>query len=731
MIRRIRGVAEAITCERLARVSTGPVKALCFVPPHGKLYVARLDTDSVTVVDCATNQISSTFRTANTVPVMQYNSLNDRLYCGGSLVSVVDCSADTMVRTIATAASVFAFDSVNNKLYAGSDGPLSVIDCAPDSVVAAVPEVDSATALCFNPTAGKVYAVSDDTLYAIRTDVDSIVGRLRFGGLTPQLACDPERNRIYYAYGGNLGSIDCAVDTVVLAAYTGVTPSHVVCDVARNRLLVTYGSWNPVVDAYDAASGSHLSSVTVNGLPSGVGWCAGLDRLYCHPQIKLNPPIQSCLLSAVTGACDSIAGVVPLTMYAGQVTLDTVHNRLYFVYPRLTLGCIGAVDCSQNIVTWYKPVAGAEAACYNPNNNRLYWGIWDDITGLSAVMVYDCAAESVVKRVPVYGRVIAFRLRKDLNKLYAATDMPAGLCILDCKYDSLVGHMSWPDDYPGMQLLVPGDNRYWYLGPLNLIVVDCLGDTVVANIPDTLGSIDDACACSEERKIYTSEGQVIDMDKPKQVDLIEFWGSRFCYVPGARKLYACTNDHYNSYFLVLDTRSDTVTARFNSPCQVSGMCLDRTGEYIYCAGYEDSMMLVISARDDSIVATFRVTSTAAARDPLAANRRTNRIYEAGYAARNGIGIPVVRDSMLIGLEDLAPAECGQDISATVVSRNAPLRTSAPAELYDASGRGVVALREGQNDVSRLAPGVYFLRKLSAASSQHSGATAVHKLVIAR
>ena len=93
-------VAEAITCKRLARIPTGPVKALCFVPTHNKLYAALVGSDSIAVVDCATNQVVSVVRVADEAPVLQYNHLNDRLYCGGSSISVVDCASDTVVKTI-------------------------------------------------------------------------------------------------------------------------------------------------------------------------------------------------------------------------------------------------------------------------------------------------------------------------------------------------------------------------------------------------------------------------------------------------------------------------------------------------------------------------------------------------------------------------------------------------------------------------------------------------------
>jgi len=51
-------------------------------------------------------------------------------------------------------------------------------------------------------------------------------------------------------------------------------------------------------------------------------------------------------------------------------------------------------------------------------------------------------------------------------------------------------------------------------------------------------------------------------------------------------------------------------------------------------------------------------------------------------------------------------------------------------LLDVSGRKVLDLRPGANDVRALAPGVYFVREQSASSSQHSG-PAVHKVIVTR
>jgi DNA-binding beta-propeller fold protein YncE len=711
-------VADAITCKRLARIPTNTPKALCFVPSHGKLYVAKMGRDSVVVVDCSTNRIVSTIHTASIVPVMQYNSLNDRLYCGGDTISVIDCAADTVVHTIAVAASSFALDTTNDKLYAGGDGALAVIDCAADSVVASIPEIDSAGALCFNVTAQKVYAASGDTLYAIQTASDSIVARLPLAGLAPVLTCDPQRNRIYCTYSARWASIDCAGDTVILTTRIGVTADFVACNVARDRVYIL--KYVDAAQIFDASTGQFLKNVMLDGIPGAGGWSPSLDRLFCAPGSVTH------LLASIDGTGDSIAGIVPLTLLAGSISLDTVHNRLYFAYASSGSGCIGVADCSRNIVTSYT-YAGEDpaAVCYNPNNNRLYWR-----TG-SSLTVYDCSTNTVVGKVKTSGGVRAVRLHFSLNKLYANAVDTLGhpvIDVIDCERDSVARVVALPGGL-GFLFIVPEDNTLWCLGTSHVMAIDCLGDSIVADAIDNLGSIDDAVVCREDRKIYTSDGQVIDMDDPGHVDSIEFWGNRFCYVPSTHRLYGCTNE-YNPYFLVLDTRSDTVTARFNSPCQVSGMCLSQNEEYVYCAGYEANWVLMIGVRADSVIAKLNVPTTAAARDPLVVNRKTNRIYEVPYNW-SADRIPVIHDSMLIGLEESGSTSPPPRTDPTILRRGVPVSSEAAADMCDASGRVAAVLRPGLNDISRLAPGVYFAREQAAVANQHSGAAAARKLVIAR
>jgi hypothetical protein len=225
------------------------------------------------------------------------------------------------------------------------------------------------------------------------------------------------------------------------------------------------------------------------------------------------------------------------------------------------------------------------------------------------------------------------------------------------------------------------------------------------------------------------------MDDPAHVESIPFGAARYCYVPSAHKLYGVGNNWNHSVFIAWDTRGDTAIVTFNGPCQVSGMCLDRTGEYIYCAGYGTGRMLMIGVDADSIVADFSVPVNAAARDPLAMNRRTHRLYEAEYDWAWAGVIPVIHDSMLIAVEETPRAEVrAPNRGPTIIRGSLCLPQSpvagreAPPALLDISGRRVLDLKPGVNDVRALSPGVYFVRQRSAAGGERSSVT---KVVIAK
>ena len=141
------------------------------------------------------------------------------------------------------------------------------------------------------------------------------------------------------------------------------------------------------------------------------------------------------------------------------------------------------------------------------------------------------------------------------------------------------------------------------------------------------------------------------------------------------------------------------------------MCPDHTGRYIYCTGYRDSVLIVMDTRRDSVLTRIPLPSSTFG--PPLLNRATNRVYP----SESGDPIPVIRDSMLAGLQERDFGNCVMSCHPTIMRRSAPMMSATAAELWNVSGRRAAVLRPGQNDLGRLAPGVYFVREEPQASGR--------------
>jgi hypothetical protein len=95
-------------------------------------------------------------------------------------------------------------------------------------------------------------------------------------------------------------------------------------------------------------------------------------------------------------------------------------------------------------------------------------------------------------------------------------------------------------------------------------------------------------------------------------------------------------------------------------------------------------------------------------------------------------VSVIADTVLAGLRDGARDEVRLPTIVFGVLRLEDQRqeTGERTELLDVSGRKVLDLHAGANDVSHLAPGVYFVRQLPAVSRKPS-AVGVRKVVLTK
>jgi DNA-binding beta-propeller fold protein YncE len=734
-------VVDAVNFRKLARIQTGPVTSLCYCSVRNKLYAATPYEYSVLVVDCSTYEVVKRIELEEFINGVFYNPLADRVYCGTWHIKVIDCASDSVVRAIPVAGvdGLVALDSTHNKLYVGAGSALKVVNCDSDSVVATIQRVQETRAICYNSNNDRVYAVTAigdsspvETLYTVDTEADSVVDQL----FMPYrwwpafaLSCDPAGNRLFAACSIAVMGIDCEENRVVWQR-SNIEPRGLACAPSLDRAYVATGG---AAFALDGATGQVVSAVSGNVTGTAPVYLERLNRLYCTSVCE-QVRVMDC-------SGDSFQALEPLGVRAYRACLDTLDNKLYFTDPDNN-GYLGVADCPTRKVKSHRMCSRPGDMVHDAIDNKLYVSTWNQYDSrYSGLSVFDCTTDSLVKVIP--GMYFAGGLcwQRELNRLYGGAADTAGryfAVVVDCATDSIVRVM--PRGSEGTQfvytLLAPEFNEFWGFSSNGYTIVDCLKDSVIMDTVIEDLHPNGVCYSAPRRKVYVVRGcpaelYVISAESHRPIRTVKlpavgYSTSSPIHVSSAGKVYGAALAGSGEVVYVADTETDSVVASFPGRCGVVAMSVDGTGRYVYCSTNSETL-LVIDTQSDSIVLRLSVPDM---NDDAAAwllpNRRTGTFYvQPGKTGR----VAVIRDSVVIGLEESQRPTGHSATPQTLLSRAVPLRVETSANIFDPSGRRVAELCPGLNNIRRLAPGVYFVRGPETEDGRPN--TAVRKIVVTR
>jgi YVTN family beta-propeller protein len=137
------------------------------------------------------------------------------------------------------------------------------------------------------------------------------------------------------------------------------------------------------------------------------------------------------------------------------------------------------------------------------------------------------------------------------------------------------------------------------------------------------------------------------------------------------------------------------------------LVLDSTSDRVYCASSQTSDVRVIDCGTHQVIATITVGLNP---QDLVWNPARNRVYSANST---GSSISVLNDAGAVEEGRSTPDAARRTFGPTIVRDFLDLpfdicNLVSDIALLDVSGRRVLTLHPGPNDVSRLAPGVYFV-----------------------
>ena len=731
-------VVDGNTFQRIKRINTGAgVGGTLLVSKHNKLYCSYPSQGCIAVVNCATNSVVGSIDVGTRPTLLCYSSGSDKLYCGDTIdktVSVIDCASNTLLRVISVGQGLIAmvYDPTTDKVFAGTKDALLAISCSSDSIVASVSSLKWARSFCVNKrrqklyTAAGYYRLFHDTIYVVSTRSDSVIGTLPCNDNSiPRLVCNEATDRLYGPANDGINrswmyEYDCAADTLIRCENIGVclAPLDIVCDTVKNKLFCLFMEQGGVLYTVDCAT---LNVTSIHELadpsPGVLGFDAARYRVMCTSWFNGYGVGGGLEVFDYEHDTTYTIAADPLNGWKWVLCHNPATGKLYYRWGT-TAGGVGVIDERTNRVVTQSLLGQAYGGAkmeYSRTSNKFYFasdgglGVMDGSTDrlLKVINLTDRPWDPKPCWSPVGNKVYCSATWDDRNYI----------AVVDCNTDSVVRTMEVYDLVKRFEYLDNG--RMLCVLREALTLIDCRTDSVL--VDSAIGGMETVTHTGDGEKFYAVFLRRVEVRSSSTLTLLATidWpadvnGRFIVYSDTTHKLYWFL-DGMDSV-LVIDANSDTVVARLKD--NISRACLDHTGRYLFCASYFDRNLRVYDTQSDSLVAMYQHLPNAWS---ITSNPEQHSIYVGcedvilaypdappgveetpnGEVRATSFGPTVVRGMLLLN---------GLGTRSELPDNSVMSRAAQAASLMDATGRKVMDLKSGANDVRALAPGVYFVKR---------------------
>jgi YVTN family beta-propeller protein len=267
-------------------VGTSPTGVVVNPAAH-RAYVANQFSNTVSVIDTINNAVVDSV----TVLVMEPTGLGidtsiNKIFVSnnyfGNSVDYIDVANGNAVGTIQFGAAyglAVAANPLTHKAYAADWGTVYVIDTVSSTPTGSSIAVGGTTTSWFgvavNSVTNRVYVTDTSSagqIFVINGNTDSLVMAIPTGGINPEgIAVDQTANRAYVAnsLSGTVSVIDTAANTPVTTINVGTTPMDIAVYSAGQRAYVT-NSGDGTVSVIDTLSNTVVSTIPVGTSPLGI-----------------------------------------------------------------------------------------------------------------------------------------------------------------------------------------------------------------------------------------------------------------------------------------------------------------------------------------------------------------------------------------------------------------------------------------------------------------------------
>ncbi len=388
---------------------------------------------------------------------------------------------------------------------------------------------------------------------------------------------------------------------------------------------------------------------------------------------------------------------------------DSAHNKLYCLSEWPALVCV--IDPLGNSVLARLPLPGyPETMAFNPVDHKVYVAAEDYEEEEGVIAVIDAVGDTVIADIALEHTPDFLAYDPDDDLLFAGRRSSDYVLAIDGKTDRVVDS-EWVSE-PSVGLVYnEARHRLYSFGERGEVTVL----TPQARRQDNYILLDDAPDCfvldARGEKLYAGNS----IESVFEIDCVgeSLAGVIPVPAPPVALSYDALHDQlYVAYgkegggTSVIDCSRRMVRAII--PVDAYSLYWDFGTDAVYCL--TDTGVTVVDGETRRVMATRRMGwSTGAASAP-----GWPRVYVADYEESY---LTVIRTDEWPQVRESA------DVQATIVRGNL-VWTGTVAVMYDKCGRRVADVHRGGNDVSRLQPGVYFVRENGV-----RGGTFARKVVI--
>jgi YVTN family beta-propeller protein len=265
-------------------------------------------------------------------------------------VSVIATASNTVTATIPVGTQPYgtAVTPDGSKVYVANMGAntVSVIATATNTVIATIPGFSEPFGVAVTPDGSKVYVSNffSNTVSVIATASNTVIGSPITVGSHPQgIAMTPDGSTLYIPiFPASVAVIATASDTVVATVGTGVHPAGAAVTPDGSKVYITNRAGNTVAVI---ATASNTVTATINGVnvPNGVAVTPDGSAVYVANQATNN-------VSVIATATNTIVATIPAVGSAPLgLAVSPDGSRVYVV--NSTSNNVSVITTASNTVT--------------------------------------------------------------------------------------------------------------------------------------------------------------------------------------------------------------------------------------------------------------------------------------------------------------------------------------------------------------------------------------------